>query len=164
MTKTARLGLGGLCGGLAALLFWPTVLIAQEGSVIEEIVVTGSLIKRDSFDSSSPLTVVTQEAIEANATPNLGEVLVAQTFNYGSDFQTNTYSARGQIGSVTPANLRGLGSGATLQLLDGLRTNNAFLNNAMPQIAIERIDILKDGASAIYGTDAVAGGCQHHPA
>ena len=133
---------------------WPGY--AEEG-VIEEIVVTGSYIKRDSFDSSSPLTIVDQEAISANATPNLGEVLVAQTFNYGTDFQTNTYSARFQLGNISQSNLRGLGPGATLDLIDGKRTNNPFLSNAMPQIAIERIDILKDGASALYGTDAVAG-------
>ncbi len=124
---------------------------------IEEIVVTGSLIRRDSFDSPSPLTVVGQEQIANNASPNLGEVLVNQTFNYGTDFQTNTYAARPQVGSTSSANLRGLGERATLNLLDGKRGASTNLNNALPQIAIERIDILKDGASATYGSDAVAG-------
>lgn len=130
---------------------------AEDQTVIEEIVVTGSLIRRDSFDSPSPLTVVGQDEIEDNATPNLGEVLVNQTFNYGTDFQTNTYAARSQIGTDTAANLRGLGERATLNLLDGKRGGGGNLNSALPQIAIERIDILKDGASATYGTDAVAG-------
>jgi iron complex outermembrane receptor protein len=129
---------------------------AQQPTVIEEIVVTGSLIRRDSFDSASPLTVVGQADIANNATPNLGEVLVNQTFNYGSDFQTNTFAARPQIGTTTAANLRGLGAAATLNLIDGRRAGGN-LNNSLPQIAIERIEILKDGASAIYGTDAVAG-------
>ena len=129
---------------------------AQQPTVIEEIVVTGSLIRRDSFDSASPLTVVGQADIANNATPNLGEVLVNQTFNYGSDFQTNTFAARPQIGTTTAANLRGLGAAATLNLIDG-RRSGGNLNNSLPQIAIERIEILKDGASAIYGTDAVAG-------
>jgi iron complex outermembrane receptor protein len=146
------------CCVLAALLLAPAQsLLAQDESQIEEIVVTGSFIKRDSFDSPSPLTVVDSEAIEANATPNLGEVMVAQTFNYGTDFQTNTYAARAQIGNISQSNIRGLGAGATLDLIDGKRTNNPFLTNSMPQIAIQRIDVLKDSAAALYGTDAVAG-------
>ncbi|MEZ5561111.1 MAG: TonB-dependent receptor [Pseudomonadales bacterium] len=155
-------GTAGVSMLYIALALSSTPLLAAEP--IEEIVVTGSYIKRDSFDSSSPLTVIDQEAIAANATPNLGEVMVAQTFNYGSDFQTNTYAARGQGGTTTTANLRGLGYRATLSLIDGKRLNYApnasagsNLNNAIPQVAIERIDVLKDGASALYGTDAVAG-------
>lgn len=147
--------------GLAATvaLPLPMVVMAQQGSSadIEEVIVTGSRIRRDSFDSSSPVTVVDQMAIEANATPNLGEVLSNQTFNYGTDVQTNAYAARGQGGTTSNANLRGLGSGATLNLIDGQRTDNANLNATIPQIAIQRIDILKDGASALYGSDAVAG-------
>ena len=141
----------------AAFLLLPPDLSAQEDESIEEITVTGSYIRRDSFDSSSPITIVDQELISANATPNLGEVLASQTFNYGTDFQTNTYAARGQGGNDSESNLRGLGAGATLDLIDGKRTNYPYLTNAMPQIALERIDILKDGASALYGTDAVAG-------
>ena len=139
----------------------------DDGQPVEEVIVTGSFIKKDSFDSASPLTVVDQESIANNATPNLGEILVSQTFNYGSDFQTNTYAARGQGGVSTAANLRGLGSGATLNLVNGKRHVSGYGNagvlsrsnlaNALPQVAIERIEILKDGASATYGTDAVAG-------
>jgi iron complex outermembrane recepter protein len=135
----------------------PVTASAQQDTIVEEVIVTGSYIRRDSFDSVSPLTVIDQAAIADNATPNLGEVMATQTFNYGTDFQTNTYAARAQIGNNSQANLRGLGPRATLQLLDGRRTATNNLNNAIPQIAIERIDILKDGASALYGTDAVAG-------
>jgi outer membrane receptor protein involved in Fe transport len=141
---------------LACAVASPGFVLSQE-QVLEEIVVTGSFIKRDSFDSSVPLTVVDQTDIEAKATPNLGEVLATQTFNYGTDFQTNTYAARGQGGVNSQANLRGLGPRATLNLIDGRRSSQGNLNNALPQIAIQRIDILKDGASALYGSDAVAG-------
>lgn len=150
--------------GLATAIWLTLFGSAMAEEAIEEVIVTGSYIKRDSFDSASPLTVIDSEAITANATPNLGELMSQQTFNYGSDFQTNTYAARGQGGTTTTANLRGLGSRATLNLVDGKRLNFApntgtgsNLNNAIPQIAIERIDVLKDGASALYGTDAVAG-------
>lgn len=157
MTKPSKLGVWTGAVTLVGTFGLLPGLPATAAEQIEEVVVTGSYIKRDSFDSSSPITVVDQAAIAENATPNLGEVLVNQTFNYGSDFQTNTYAARPQIGTTTAANLRGLGSRATLDLLDGKRVLSGNLNNSIPQIAIERIDILKDGASAIYGTDAVAG-------
>jgi outer membrane receptor protein involved in Fe transport len=147
--KKKALALGVILPSLAFGVF------AEEA--MEEVVVTGSYIKRDSFDSASPLTIVNQEAIAAQAVANLGEVFVNQTFNYGSDFQTNTYAARGQGGVTTSANIRGLGARATLPLIDGKRTIQSNFNNAIPQVAIERIDILKDGASALYGTDAVAG-------
>ncbi|TDJ39872.1 MAG: hypothetical protein E2O54_09435 [Gammaproteobacteria bacterium] len=155
MTRPRLLRAGGLCCLMATFASFSPSATAQD--IIEEIVVTGSYIKRDSFDSASPLTVIDQEQIAANATPNLGEILVDQTFNYGTEYQTNTYAARFQLGNTSQANLRGLGPGATLDLIDGRRTNNPFLTNTIPQIAIERIDILKDGASALYGTDAVAG-------
>ena len=131
--------------------------IAMAENEIEEVVVTGSYIKRSRFDSASPLHVIDAVEIEAAATPSLGEILANQTFNYGSDVFSNNYTARFQEGNATSANLRGLGPNATLQLFDGKRVLNSNLNNFVPQIAIQRIDILKDGASALYGSDAVAG-------
>jgi iron complex outermembrane receptor protein len=157
MTRPAKLGvrfgLWGVFATLALLLAYPVTAAEQ----MEEVVVTGSYIKRDSFDSASPLTVLTQADIEANALTNLGEVVADQTFNYGTSFQTNTYAARPQASNTTVANLRGLGVGATLELIDGKRILQDNLSGFLPQLAIERIDILKDGASATYGTDAVAG-------
>ena len=129
---------------------------AEEG-VIEEIIVTGSYIKRDNFDFLSPTQVIDQDDLVAEATPALGEIMANQTFNFGSDIFANGYARRYQEGNVTTANLRGLGAGATLNLVDGKRISQGNLNNMIPQIAIERIDILKDGASALYGSDAVAG-------
>lgn len=139
------------------LLCMGTASAIAEEDEMEEVVVTGSYIKRDSFDSASPLTVIDQVDISAQATPALGEILANQTYNYGSDFVSNTYAARSQEGNATSANLRGLGTGATLNLIDGRRSADSNLNRLMPQIAISRIDILKDGAAALYGTDAVAG-------
>lgn len=130
---------------------------ARAESEIEEIIVTGSFIKRSRFDSASPLHVIDAAEIEAVATPSLGEILANQTFNYGSDVYSNNFTARFQEGNSTSANLRGLGTNATLQLFDGKRVLNSNLNNFIPQIAIQRIDILKDGAGALYGSDAVAG-------
>lgn len=140
---------------MSALVILVIPFLAFAEDEIEEVVVTGSYIKRDSFDSASPLTVIDQFEIAGNATPALGEIMVNQTYNNGSDFLTNRYAAVSQEGNATSANLRGLG--ATLTLVDGRRRLGTNLNNMLPQIAIARLDILKDGASAIYGTDAVAG-------
>lgn len=142
-------------GCMLAIIVFTVPCFTFAEDQMEEVVVTGSYIKRDSFDSPSPLTVIDQTAIADNATPALGEVIVNETFNYGSDFLTNRYAARTQEGNSTSANLRGLGS--TLMLIDGRRSLSSNLNNVLPQIAIARMDILKDGASALYGTDAVAG-------
>ncbi|TDJ24190.1 MAG: hypothetical protein E2O59_12975, partial [Gammaproteobacteria bacterium] len=158
MPNPKKLGVWvSLIGFVGAISVPLTVLAADEPSIVEEIVVTGSYIKRDSFDSASPLTVITGADIELNGVTNLGEIMYDLPFNYGSSVQTNTFAARPQASSFTSTNLRGLGPRATLQLIDGKRTSVTNLNSFVPQIAIARMDILKDGASALYGTDAVAG-------
>ena len=135
----------------------PCVTWADDQAEIEEIVVTGSLIKRDNFDSASPLQVLDDVDLQAEATPALGEIVANQTFNYGTDVFASHYSVTNPEGNRSSANFRGLGEGATLALLDGKRVTDSNLNNLIPQIAIARVDILKDGASALYGSDAVAG-------
>ena len=142
---------------LLSLLLPFAVWADDEEGEIEEIVVTGSLIKRDNFDSASPLQVLDDVDIQAEATPALGEIVANQTFNYGTDVFASHYSVTNPEGNRSSANFRGLGEGATLSLLDGKRVTDSNLNNLIPQIAIARIDILKDGASALYGSDAVAG-------
>lgn len=144
----------GVVGGVLWMAVAAPAAAAQPA--IEEIVVTGSYIKRESFYLASPITVIDQEMLKALATPALGEIVGGLPFSYGSNVFSNRYTARFQTGTLTQANFRGLGTNATLTLIDGKRAFNN-LNNLLPQIAIERIDILKDGASALYGTEAVAG-------
>ena len=138
-------------------LFMTAPAIQAADQQIEEVVVTGSLIKKDSFDSPSPLQVLDEFDLQAEATPALGEIMANQTFNYGSDTFSSHYSVANPEGALTSANLRGLGSRATLTLVDGKRVLASNLNNMIPQSVIQRIDIVKDGASALYGADAVAG-------
>ena len=148
---------------LGAAVFAPAAVAQDEDAddetagEVEEVVVTGSLLKRDNFDSASPLQILDDVDILAEATPALGEIIYNQTFNYGSDAFASHYSVTNPEGNRTSANFRGLGGRATLSLLDGKRVTDSNLNNLIPQIAIRRIDILKDGASALYGSDAVAG-------
>ncbi|HEY8521271.1 MAG TPA: TonB-dependent receptor [Gammaproteobacteria bacterium] len=138
---------------------------ADRGGV-EEVVVTGSYLRR-AEDSSSPLTILTQQELAFTPRSSIAEVLHADPAFNGSDVFTSFGTGMGTSTSA-PINLRSLGPRATLVLLNGGRSvNNAQpnrdgvvtfdVNSLMPAIAIERVEVLKDGASALYGTDAVAG-------
>lgn len=139
----------------------------------DEIVVVGSQIKGSSITSALPVTVVDAQAIAATGAvsgdelfrsiPQMGDV----SFN-SAYLPNSSNSARGDIGSV---NLRGLGVGNTLVLINGRRvvahpTSRAddnlvpvltYNTNAIPVFGLERLEVLRDGAAAIYGSDAVAG-------
>jgi iron complex outermembrane recepter protein len=137
----------------------------EEGGTI---VVTGSLIRRNPNDSALPLTVITNEEI-AREGINSPEQLIALLStngngadNLASNADVVSGAQRGTNG-LSSANLRGQGSAATLVLLNGRRVaahglqGSAVDVNQIPFPAIERVEILKDGASAIYGTDAIGG-------
>jgi len=134
---------------------------AEEAGALEEIVVTGSYIRRDSFDTASPVDVMTTAQIEEQGTPNLGEILRNSTYNYGVESVTNILAANPQGGATPAANFRGLGTTATLTLLDGRRVppgaDGTSLSNLYPQIMVARVEALTDGAAALYGSDAVGG-------
>jgi iron complex outermembrane recepter protein len=130
---------------------------------VEKIEITGSSIKRIDAESSLPVTVIKREDIEKLGATSAAEIIERISVNSGQG-----YSLSGAIGdSARPgfsgASLRGLGSTNTLVLLNGRRLAvNGFDGGgvnlgAIPSAALERIEILRDGASAIYGTDAVAG-------
>ena len=131
-------------------------VLAQDDDEIEEVIVTGSFIRRtEGFQSASPLTQLTLEDIAAEGTPNMGDVIHNLTFNQGSSISSNITPGSGA--SETAINLRGLGAGATLDLVDGKRVIDGNVNQMLPQIAIQRLDIVVDGAAALYGSAAVAG-------
>ncbi len=132
------------------------------------IIVTGSRIKRDPNNSSLPLTVITPDDITREGI-NSPEQLISflstngnGADNLASNSDVTSGAQRGTNG-LSAANLRGQGSAATLVLLNGRRvaahglTGSAVDVNQIPFAAIERIEVLKDGASAIYGTDAIGG-------
>jgi iron complex outermembrane recepter protein len=132
------------------------------------IVVTGSRIRRDPNDSSLPLQIVTTQELERNSISNPEQfVNFLSTNGTGSDnLASNSDVVSGQQrgnNGASFANLRGQGSSATLILLNGRRVASHGLNgsavdvNQIPFGAIERVEVLKDGASAIYGTDAIGG-------
>ncbi|MDZ7685980.1 MAG: TonB-dependent receptor [Gammaproteobacteria bacterium] len=130
---------------------------SEETTQLEEVVVTGSLIKRDSFDMSSPIDVMDEFEIAEQSTPNLGDILRNTTYNFGVESVGNILAANPQTPGNQQANFRGLGAGATLTLLDGRRVVQGNLANTYPQIMIERTEALTDGGATLYGTDAVGG-------
>jgi len=130
--------------------------LAQDES-IEEVVVTGSFIRRsEGFQSASQATQLTAADLEAQGTLNLGEVVQNLTFvNGAASAITNTI--QGTSDRSSNIDLRGLGPRSTLTLLDGKRLANQNVNTQIPTIAIQRLDIVADGAAALYGNEAVAG-------
>lgn len=139
---------------------------AEEGG--EAIIVTGSRIKQDPTRSALPLQIVTTEEFERNSISNPEQFINYLSSNgTGSDnLASNSDVVSGQQrgnNGASFANLRGQGSSATLVLLNGRRIASHGLNgagvdvNQIPFGAIERVEVLKDGSSAIYGTDAIGG-------
>ena len=141
---------------------------AQQAQKVEKIEVTGSNIKRVDIETAAPIQVITAEEIRRSGRQTVTEVLRELTINAAGGLTELSGSASFSAGAAT-ASLRGLGSTATLVLLNGRRIapygladpnfgQSAVVNlNAIPLNTIERIEILKDGASAIYGSEAIAG-------
>ncbi|MCF6289374.1 MAG: TonB-dependent receptor [Proteobacteria bacterium] len=127
---------------------------------LEKTVVTGSRIKRSDVEGAVPVTIITREEIELSGQSSAADLLRNMTFNSMGSFRPQSGSS---LQSVSTINLRGIGAGRSLVLIDGRRLPMAPTSgqaqdlNMIPLGAIERIEILSDGASAIYGSDAIGG-------
>ncbi len=148
----------GLGSGALAVGFAPGALAQDAGSAsdepLEEIITTGSRIKRADLDSASPVTVVDRSVLLSNGITDVGDLLQRMPSMSGSPIGTTTNN--GGNGSVQ-IDLRGMGADRTLTLVNGMRTVDGGDYQTIPANMIERVEILKDGASAVYGADAVAG-------
>jgi iron complex outermembrane recepter protein len=152
--------------GLTAMLVgaaWSSIAAAQNAPApIEEperIVVTGSRIDREDYQSNSPIVTVTSEAIRT-AGPSTMEAILNNMPQFAAIRPGSTLTA--DRGGRNSANLRGLGIGRTLVLLDGRRMQPSDLLgtvdlNTVPDALIESVEIITGGASATYGSDAIAG-------
>src|SRR5579864_6374829 len=137
----------------------------NEQGPLQEVVVTGSHLSRTAEESASPVEVVTAEELHQSGYTSTQQVLENLTAN-GQGTLSQSFSGAFASGAAGIA-LRGLNVGATLVLIDGHRSApypigddgyRSFVDVAnLPFDAIERIEVLKDGASAVYGSDAVAG-------
>lgn len=139
----------------------------EQATTVTDVVVTGSRIRRNEFTSSQPIQVITSEQAALEGTVDTAEILqsstAANTATQINNFFTG-YVVTGGAG-VNTISLRGLGANRTLVLINGRRAGPAGVGgtvgptdlNTIPSSQIERIEILTDGASSIYGSDAVAG-------
>jgi iron complex outermembrane receptor protein len=133
----------------------PAGEVSPEGQQLK-ITVTGSYIQREDFVSASPIEVISTEQLQVQGVNQVTDIIRNLTVNYGS--RTAFDQANNGRGGISSFNLRGLGSTSTLTLFNGRRVAPRATNaNVFPLQAIGRVEVLKDGASALYGADAVAG-------
>jgi iron complex outermembrane receptor protein len=149
----------GVVAGLAVTAA-PAFAQDEEAADLDRVQVTGSRISRTDIEGALPVTVIDREQIEFSGQTSVADLLRDTPFNSAGSFRPQSGST-GQASSQV--NLRGLGSQRTLILIDGKRAPVApnlgqgqDLRN-IPLAAVERIEILSDGASAIYGSDAIGG-------
>ena len=128
--------------------------VEDEILVTEEVLVTGSLVKRANLDNANPVTVVTREDMMVTGMTDVGDLIQRLPSMSGSPLSTTVNN--GGNGS-TQVDLRGIGSGRTLNLINGRRSVDGGDYQTIPTVMVERIEILKDGGAAAYGADAVAG-------
>ena len=141
---------------------------AEDSRTLEKVVVTGSFIRRpDQSTLASPISVVGASDISAIGAQSIADITQTLTINTGAQNNPDAFTQGGTTGTAN-INLRGLGLQSTLVLTNGKRnvlaatqTNDGIsfvdTNSLVPLIAVDRLEILKDGASALYGSDAVAG-------
>jgi iron complex outermembrane receptor protein len=151
---------------VAVMMALGSVSLAHaQTATTEKTVVTGSNIKRIDAETVAPVDIITRDQIERTGLPTIGEVLRNIPANTGGSF--NESFSNSFAPGASGISLRGLGQKTTLVLINGRRTSgygfaqniqDTFVDlNSIPSSAVERIEILKDGASAIYGSDAIAG-------
>ena len=150
---------------LTVLLCLSKFSFAQQ-DLIEEIVVTGSYIKTTSKKDTSPVDIILRDEIDGIGAFLASDITRNLSINSGSENNTDAFTS-GSTQGTSNINLRGLGLSSTLVLIDGRRQTvtgatandgSVFVNTStIPLIAIQRVEVLKEGAASIYGSDAVAG-------
>jgi iron complex outermembrane receptor protein len=133
-----------------------------EGKGLEVVLVTGSYIRGTAEDAALPVDVVTAEDLEKQGSPTMVDLFKSIPSVQGITGETNQFTA-GQTTGTSNVNLRGLGPTRTLVLFNGRRLAPSAAaaigvdTNLLPAAAIGRIEVLKDGAAATYGSDAIGG-------
>ncbi|MDK1024818.1 MAG: TonB-dependent receptor [Gammaproteobacteria bacterium] len=150
---------------LALISLAPAALAADSGPELEEVVVTGSIIRGTPIDSATNVSVFTRESLNLQNTPSIVDFTKNLSFSSGVDGDSNQFQSNATEGTAN-VNLRGLGAPRSLVLINGMRQvavpvrlpAGRFVDiNNIPSAAIERIEILKEGAAATYGSDAIGG-------
>ena len=134
---------------------------------VDEVIVTGSYIKQSAEDAPVPVDVINSEELFNLGSPSVVELIKTLGVSSGVDGETNQFQSNGLEGTAN-VNLRGLGAGRNLVMLNGRRNvfspypiseqQQLFVDiNMIPGVAIDRVELLKDGAAATYGSDAISG-------
>lgn len=159
ISKSIKLAL--MLGAGTALSISTSAIAAEEAKDVERIEVTGSRIQRTDMESALPVSVISREDILATGDISVGEILRNFPGNSTGSFTPRSGSSAQTTASI---NLRGLGANRTLVLVNGKRLPSDALGGGsgqnlslIPSAMIERIEILQDGASSIYGSEAIAG-------
>jgi len=143
---------------------------ADEEEEIKEVVVTGSYLRGSPLDAPSPVQVIDRTSIEAQGAAQIWDVIKNLEINSGSitnEGAEGSTASMGTLSGTANVNLRNLGENSTLTLINGKRQVSAatvtasggeFVDiNTIPLVMVDRIEVLTDGGSALYGSDAVAG-------
>ena len=172
LAHAVRLAAGGL-GVSAALGMLGSGALAQEQgpdggaapSKLQRVEITGSAIKRLESETALPVQIITRADIEKAGVTTAAELMARVSANVGGLTDGASINVGGDQRGFNSANLRGVGTSSTLVLLNGRRMANfaspgddagVDLNN-IPAAALQRVEVLLDGASALYGTDAIGG-------
>lgn len=160
---------------LSAFQAGPVLAQGEDDDVVDEITVTGSRIRRDEYSSAAPLQTYDIEAARKTGVTTVSELLQQSTITYGqqinAELNTNAGASNASesppLGGVGSANvgLRGLDPERTLVLLNSRRLGSSGVRgapaqpdiNLIPMTMVERIEVITEGASSVYGADAVAG-------
>jgi len=157
---------------LSTFAVTPALLVAQvDEPEVEEVIVTGSFLRGSPLDAPSPVQVVDRASIEAQGAAQIWDVIRNLEINSGSigheGAELSEQATMGTLSGTANVNLRNLGENSTLTLINGRRQVSAatatpsggeFVDiNTIPLVMVERLEILTDGGSALYGSDAVAG-------
>jgi outer membrane receptor protein involved in Fe transport len=158
-----KAGLLILCAALGGLAVPAAMAQENTGATIEEVVVTGSRIKRQDEVANSPVQTLSEDDLRIDGSLSIGETLQSMP-SVGSSLNSN--GSAGTSHGASSINLRNLGENRSLVLVNGHRWVNGagtrgfrdFVDmNTIPQAMIQRVEVLQDGATAIYGADAIAG-------
>ncbi len=171
LAHAIQFAIGGAAGLTAALTSMPTF---AQGAALDEVVITGSRIRQSPLDQPAPVITLSSEDLEKTGQTSVGDILQHMPVSGGSINTRFNFSGNqgfppdgGGLGAgATTADLRHLGPKRVLVLVDGVRwVNEASASgvsaatdlNTIPASIIDHIEVLQDGASSIYGSDAIAG-------
>ena len=154
-----------LIAGSAVLVAAPGMAVAQSAGdaadALETVVVTGSRIRRAEAETSQPVAVISREDIDNQGFTSVADILQNTTVTGAPPISRASPLSAGENAGGNYISLRNLGASRTLILVNGRRmpisTSGLADVSLLPSVAVERLEILKDGASSIYGSDAIGG-------